>query len=93
MEELAGLLEPLGIPRQLDREAQGGADLGQMRKLGMPVIDLNHDASLYFDYHHTANDTLDKVNPDDLKFNVAAYVTFIYFAAETNTVFGPVEAK
>jgi Zn-dependent M28 family amino/carboxypeptidase len=92
MDELAGLLTPLGIPRQRDEPAEGGADLGQMCKLGMPVVDLDHDASLYFDYHHTANDTLDKVNPDDLRFNVAAYVTFLYFAAESSAVFGPVEA-
>jgi hypothetical protein len=58
----------------------------------MPVVDLDHDASRYFDYHHTANDTLDKVNPDDLRFNVAAYVTFLYFAVESGAVFGPVEA-
>jgi carboxypeptidase Q len=93
MDELAGLLAPLGIPRQKDKPAEGGADLGQMCKLGMPVVDLDHDASRYFDYHHTANDTLDKVNPDDLRFNVAAYVTFIYFAAETDVVFGPVAVE
>jgi hypothetical protein len=39
--------------------------------------------------HHTANDTLAQVNADDLAFNVAAYVTFVYFAAETDTDFGP----
>ena len=62
-----------------------------MVKLGMPAIDLDHDATLYFDYHHTANDTPDKVDPADLRFNVAAWVTFLYFAAETRTVFGPLE--
>jgi Zn-dependent M28 family amino/carboxypeptidase len=93
MDQLESLLAPLNIPRYSGRPAEGGADLGNMRKLGMPVIDLDHDASLYFDYHHTANDTLDKVDPDALRFNVAAYVSFIYFAAETNAVFGPAGAK
>jgi Zn-dependent M28 family amino/carboxypeptidase len=83
----------LGIPYLPDPPASGGADIGQMRKLGMPVVDLDHDATRYFDYHHTANDTLDKVDPSALKFNVAAYVTFIYFAAESSTIFGPVEGK
>jgi carboxypeptidase Q len=89
MDELALYLAPLDIPRQLDRPAGGGADIGQMRAIGLPVVDLNHDASRYFDLHHTANDTLAQVNADDLAFNVAAYVTFVYFAAETDTDFGP----
>ena len=90
VERLAMLLEPLDIPWSQDRPASGGADLGQVRKLGMPVIDLNHDASRYFDLHHTADDVLENVDPEDLAFNVAAYVTFIYWAAESDVAFGPV---
>lgn len=90
MDELAGYLLPLGIPRQLDRPASGGADIGQISRLGVPVVDLNHDASRYFDLHHTANDVLSQVDPDDLAFNVAAYVTLVYFAAETEATFGPI---
>ena len=90
--ELAELLKPLGIPYEARRPAFGGADFGQMVKLGMPAIDLDHDATLYFDYHHTANDTLDKVDPEDLRFNVAAWVTFLWFAAESRVEFGPLPA-
>jgi hypothetical protein len=90
IEELAGLLSELNIPRDTDKPASGGADLGQMRKLGMPVIDLSHDASRYFDLHHTSNDVLENVDPADLRFNVAAYVTMIQWAAAGNTNFGPV---
>ena len=50
------------------------------------------DATRYFDYHHTANDTLDKVEPEALRFNVAAWATFHCFAAETATEFGPLES-
>jgi Zn-dependent M28 family amino/carboxypeptidase len=89
LQELAALLEPLGIPREREPQAYGGADVGQMVKRGMPAIDLDHDATHYFDYHHTANDTLDKVAPEDLRFNVAAYVTFLWFAASTEAEFGP----
>jgi len=92
MQQLAALLAPLGIPRSLESPASGGADFGQMKVLGMPVVDLDHDAALYFDYHHTANDTLDKIDPDDLRFDVAAWETFIEFAAESTAVFGPVAA-
>lgn len=90
MDELAFYLAGLNIPRQLDRPAGGGADIGQMRRQGLAVVDLNQDASAYFDVHHTANDVLAQVDPADIAFNVAAYATFVYFAAETETVFGPV---
>ena len=88
---LAKHLKKLGIERELDELAGGGADVGQMRKLGMPVIDLNQDASRYFDLHHTANDTLDKVNPEHLRQNLAAWVTLVYLTANSPVVFGPVE--
>lgn len=90
MDELAGYLRPLGIPRQVDRPAFGGADIGQLRRLGLAVVDLNHDAADYFDLHHTANDTLATVDPGAIAFNVAAYATFTYFAAESAVDFGPV---
>jgi Zn-dependent M28 family amino/carboxypeptidase len=91
IDELAALLEPLGIPHEPRWPAFGGADFSQMVKLGMPAIDLDHDATRYFDYHHTANDTLDKVDPEAMKFNVAAWATFLYFAAETSARFGPLD--
>jgi hypothetical protein len=90
LEQLEQLLQPLGIAWQRKESASGGADFGPMRSLGMPVIDLNQDASGYFDVHHSANDTLDKVDASDLRFNVAAYASLIYWAAETHAVFGPV---
>jgi len=84
-------LAKLGIQRENTGLASGGADVGQMRKLGMPVIDLNQDASRYFDLHHTANDTLDKVNPDHLRQNLAAWVTLVYVTSSSRIAFGPVE--
>jgi hypothetical protein len=39
----------------------------------MPWADLQQDGSDYFDLHHTANDTLDKVDPEQLRQNVAAW--------------------
>ncbi len=89
--QLARHLGKLGIERDETNLAGGGADVGQMRKLGMPVIDLRQDASRYFDLHHTANDTLDKVKPESLRQNLAAWVTFIYLTANSVAEFGPVD--
>ena len=47
----------------------------------MPVLSLDHDASRYFDIHHTVNDTLEKVDPDDLRYSVAAYATITWVVA------------
>lgn len=68
------LLEPLGIPFD-PAPASGGADIGQLARAGVPVFDLSHDASRYFDVHHSANDTLDKVDRAGLDHAVAAYAT------------------
>ncbi|MCH7510410.1 MAG: M20/M25/M40 family metallo-hydrolase [Proteobacteria bacterium] len=81
------LLEPLGIEMG-DNETGNGADLSEFKKLGMPVISLGQDGTDYFDYHHTANDTLDKVDPDNLRQVVAAFVTTTWLAASGDVDFG-----
>ena len=84
---IAELLKPLGI-EQGGNEAGGGADLIPLAPARVPVVSLNQDGTLYFDYHHTANDTLDKIDPKDLDQNVAAWVTVAYVAAEMPGDFG-----
>lgn len=81
MDAIGALLAPLGIERG-GNEAFGGADVGSMRQLGMPVAGLVQDGTRYFDYHHTANDTLDKIDAADLDQNVAAYAVLSYLVAE-----------
>ena len=84
---IQSVLEPLGVV-YLGSEASGGADVGQLRTLGMPVIDLKTDAAPYFDLHHTANDTFDKVDPGLVRLNVAALAVIAYLAAEAEGGFG-----
>jgi len=79
-------LAPLGIILG-DNAAGGGADIGALRAAGVPVADLSQDGLDYFDYHHTANDTLDKIDPEALRQNVAAWAIFAYLAAENDWVF------
>jgi carboxypeptidase Q len=42
-------------------------------KAGVPIVGLTQDGTTYFDLHHTANDTLDKVDPVALEQNVEVY--------------------
>lgn len=86
--QIAELLAPLDIAYDAESEAYGGADVGQLKLAGMPVIDLSQDGTDYFDLHHTANDTLAKVNPEHLRQNVAAWVVFAYLAADAPADFG-----
>ena len=61
--------------------ASGGPDMKFVREAGVPVVGLKQNGWDYFDLHHTPNDTLDKIDPQDIAHNVAAWVSFIYLAA------------
>lgn len=79
-------LRPLGIAPG-HREARGGPDLYFLREAGVPVIGLKQDGWDYFDLHHTANDTLDKIDPAKLRQNVAAYAVLARLAAQADQSF------
>jgi hypothetical protein len=81
--EIATLLEPMGIA--WDPEARGfpGPDLMPLVVgNGMRGASLNGDGTYYFDLHHTAQDTLDKIEATDLDYNTAAYAVLLYLVAE-----------
>jgi len=78
--ELADLTAPLGLGLA-PQPAFGGADLSPLVPAGVPMVDLAQDASLYFDIHHTDNDTLDQIDPANLRQASAAYATFAWWAA------------
>jgi carboxypeptidase Q len=85
---LADALAPLGL-KFAGNSASGGADLSPLRDRGMPVFDLQHDATKYFEIHHTEADTIDRVDPKALAFNVAAYATLAWQLAEREQRFAP----
>lgn len=69
-------LQPLGIvPGALDKTQ--GSDIGPMVADGLPGVALNQDGTRYFDVHHTPDDTLDKVDPAQLRQNVAAWTAVL----------------
>jgi carboxypeptidase Q len=89
---LADGLAPLGIGFA-GNAASGGADTSPMRDRGMPVFDLQHDATRYFEIHHTAADTFDRVDPKALAHNVAAYATLAWMLAEREQRFAPLTRR
>jgi len=53
----------------------------------VPVVDFDQDASRYFDLHHSADDTLDKVDPKKLAQNVAVWASFLRLVADSDIDF------
>lgn len=71
-----------GIGSGSVRTGGGGADISPLGNAGVPLLGLRQEGTYYFDYHHTAADTLDKVNPDELALNVAALAVMTYGLAD-----------
>jgi hypothetical protein len=80
------LLQPLAIAAGTNT-ATGGPDMKYLREAGVPVVGLKQNGWDYFDLHHTPDDTLDKIAPDALNQNIAAYAAFLYLAAEIEADF------
>jgi carboxypeptidase Q len=80
MLEIARLLE--GIRANRIAANGGGADIGPMMREGVVGASLNVDGSHYFDVHHTAADTIDKINPQDLALCVASIAIMAYTVAD-----------
>jgi hypothetical protein len=89
LREIADLLKPLGIA-ETAAETDGGSDVGRLRSFGVPLVELNQDASRYFDIHHSADDTFDKIDAENLKQVVAATAVVAYVAADMPGTFGRV---
>lgn len=90
--QIAAQLAPLGIAPG-SNEGSPGPDAGLlMRRNAWPALELSQDGSDYFDWHHTPNDTLDKIDPAKLRQNVAAWAVMSWLAAQSPVAFGPVPA-
>jgi hypothetical protein len=87
IEQMHRVVKPLGVELG-DNTAAGGADIGPLRRRGVPVLAPLLDATTYFDIHHTVNDTLNQVDPSHLKQSTAVFAVATYLAAMAD---GPVE--
>ncbi len=87
VDTMASLMTPIGVAQGSKESKSAGPDLTPMVKAGMPALRLRQNGMDYFDLHHTADDTLDKINASDLDQNVAAFVVFAWLAADTQLSF------
>ena len=77
---IAKLLEAIDAGL-LDFKDEAGSDIDPMAKLGVPNFSPIQDSRFYFNYHHTAADTLDKIVPRELAENAAVNAVLAYALA------------
>ncbi|MDP5106744.1 MAG: M20/M25/M40 family metallo-hydrolase [Polaribacter sp.] len=70
------LLSPYGL-HDLDKGGSG-ADIGPLKDENVTLVGYRPDSQRYFDYHHTSNDTFDKVNKRELELGSASMASIIY---------------
>ena len=81
-------LLPMGAAALQRADALGTGDLSGLELLGVPSFAPLIDGADYFNYHHTAADTLDKVDPHNLKRHVALVASLTWFLANMEQPLG-----
>ena len=87
MEAFLTAIGPLKVIVDRNPSSRGGADIAGLMAAGVPLIDLIPDADRYFDLHHSADDTLDKIDPADLAQSTAVWTAFLYTVANSDIDF------
>ncbi len=85
--EMHKLVAPLDIAFNDANNVHAQSDMSVLSKEGMPALHLRQNPNGYFMYHHTPNDTFDKIIPEDMRYLTAAYTTLFYLAAELDVDF------
>jgi carboxypeptidase Q len=79
---LVKALTPMGATLLDHRDEPGGSDVRLLDAGGVPTLAPIVDTRTYFDLHHSAADTLDKIDPDNIRRQVAILAMMAYFIAE-----------
>jgi hypothetical protein len=89
MKTLAASLAPLKIFVSPLPAVGGGSDIRGLSAAGVPTVVFHQDASRYFDWHHSSEDTLDKIDPAQLSQNVAAWASFLTIVGDSDVNLRP----
>lgn len=76
----APLLKPYEIESIVP--GYGGADIHHLEEAGAVLIGLRPESQRYFDYHHTAIDTFDKINRRELELGAGCMAALVYLLSE-----------
>ncbi len=84
---LTEALKPLGVTYNREPSKFGGDDIGHLVSLGVPQLSMRQEGAHYFDIHHSAEDTLDKVDPAEMDKATAVWAATIYALAQSGVDF------
>ena len=76
LKEYEGILKQYGIDNFVMEGS--GADIGPLKDDKVFLSGLRPDPQRYFDYHHAASDTFDKINKRELELGAAAIASLVY---------------
>ena len=93
MLDYAAVVAPLGVVISPEPSRGSGDDTADLVRAGVPAFAVSQDASRYFDWHHSSEDTLDKVDPAQLNQAVATWAAFVYIAANSDIDFKALAAS
>lgn len=79
---VTSVLQSIGATALQPSTYPPGADIAILSEAGVPALGLLPDGRTYFHYHHSAADTLDKINPAELRENAAAMAVMGYALAD-----------
>jgi carboxypeptidase Q len=77
------ILQSFGANTIKTTDTSPGSDISAMAQAGVPALGIMQDGRTYFNYHHSAADTVDKIEPHALRENGAAMVVMGYALAST----------
>jgi Zn-dependent M28 family amino/carboxypeptidase len=77
-------LKPIGAGTLTHVDQVPSEDLAPMIANGVPSLAPAQDSRFYFDYHHTAADTLDKIDKHQLAENAAVIAVTAYALADAS---------
>lgn len=87
VQQMQGVLAALGVKPGSDA-AHPGPDMGVLRNAGVASFALRLQADDYFNFHHTADDTFDKIDSKRITQASVAYAVFAWLAADAPIDFG-----
>lgn len=76
IQNIQPLLLPYGI--YYIKKGGGGVDIAPLKKFGVPLAGYRTDSQRYFEYHHSAYDTFDKVNFREMQLGSGNMASLIY---------------
>lgn len=89
-EQVAAFKQLMGIFQPYDlyqfRNGGGGVDVGFLKPLGVPTMNILPSPHRYFNYHHSAFDTFKQIDLRAIQLGFAAHASLVYLIDKYDTM-------